>query len=417
MFWLVVGYLFLFIFRPYEYKPVLGEYHIERIYMIILLIAVFLSQKKRYIPHTISRSVVVFFMVMIISAIAGINFTNSYDFLSDYVKLLIFYFIIILTMQDEDDLRNFVLAYIGVMFLYAGKSAWEFFLHDRYTWAMGIRRMMGIDSTYGDPNTFAASIVYSLPFLWAMIQCKFEKPWIRRMLWGYGLLALVCIISTGSRSGMISALFFMLLVWFGSSRKFALIVTLVFTLVITWHVMPDKYQGRFESIFVKGVVSGGADASAESRIEMLKMGIRMFEKFPVLGVGPGNFRYGWSLFGIDLQMNAHNMYGMLLGELGFLGALAFVFLLYAIIVTHVRNIGQAKRLHMENSGLILISVASVQATLIMLFNGNFGGNLYRYNWLWIGAIGVLSSYFIQSKEQASKTKFFSKSIGINKGVS
>lgn len=406
LFWLVIGYLFLFIFRPYEYKPALGEYHIERIYMIMLLLATFLSQKKRYIPHTISRSVILFFLVMIVSAITGINPSNSYDFLSDYIKLLVFYFIIILTLQDENDLKNFVLAYIGVMFLYVGKSAWEFFLYDRYTWAMGIKRMMGIDSTFGDPNTFAASIVYSLPFLWAMMQCKFEKLWIRRMLWAYGLLAILCIVSTGSRSGMISALFFMLLVWFGSSRKLALMVTLVFTLMITWSVMPEKYQTRFESVFVKGVVSEGADLSAESRIEMLKMGIRMFEKFPVLGVGPGNFRYGWSLFGIDLQMNAHNMYGMLLGELGFIGALAFVFLIFSIITTHVRNIRQAKLLPLENSGLALISVASVQATLIMLFNGNFGGNLYRYNWLWIGAIGVLASHFIQNKDSASKAKNF-----------
>ncbi len=404
LFWLVVGYLFLFIFRPYEYKLVLGEYHIERIYMIVLLIATFLSQKKRYIPHTISRAVILFFLVITVSAIAGIYPSNSYDFMVDYIKLLVFYFIITLTIQYENDLKNFVLAYIGVMFLYMFKSAWEYFLHDRFNWAMGMARMMGVDSTYGDPNAFAASIVYSLPFFWAMMQCKFEKAWIRMMLWAYGLLALVCIIFTGSRSGMVSVLFFMLLVWFGSSRKLALMVTLIFTLMITWNVMPDKYQTRFESIFVKGVVSEGADVSAESRIEMLKMGIRMFEKFPALGVGPGNFRYGWSLFGIDLQMNAHNMYGMLLGELGFLGTLAFVFLLYAIIATHVRNIRQAKLLPFEDRALILISVASIQAILILLFNGNFGGNLYRYNWLWIGAIGVLASYFIQNKEQASEPK-------------
>lgn len=404
LFWLVIGYLFLFIFRPYEYKPVLGEYHIERIYMIMLLLATFLSQKKRYIPHPITRSVMIFFLVMIVSAIAGIFPSHSYDFLQDYLKLIIFYFILILTLQDENELKNFVLAYIGVMFLYTVKSAWEYFLNGRYNWAMGMARMMGVDSTYGDPNAFAASIVYSLPFLWAMMQCKFEKPWIRRMLWGYGLVAIVCIIYTGSRSGMISALFFLLLVWFGSSRKLALMLTLIIALTITWNVMPEKYQTRFESIFVKGVVSEGADVSAESRIEMLKIGIRMFEKYPALGVGPGNFRYGWSLFGIDLQMNAHNMYGMLFGELGAIGTLAFIFLLYAIIATHVRNIRQAKLLPLENSGLTLISVASLQVILILLFNGNFGGNLYRYNWLWVGAIGVLVSYFIQNKAQELEPK-------------
>lgn len=399
LFWIVVGYLFLFIFRPYEFKPVLGEYHIERIYMIVLLIATFLSQKKRYIPHMISRSVIVFFLVMIVSAISGIYPSHSYEFLQDYFKLIVFYFIIVLVIQNENELTKFVLSYIGVMFLYTSKSAWEFFINDRYNWAMGLKRMGGVDSTYGDPNAFAASIVYSLPFLWAMIQYKFSNQWIRRMLWAYSLVAILCIVSTGSRSGMVSALFFMLLVWFGSSKKLKLLVTLVFALTITWNIMSEKHQARFESIFVKGVVSAGADVSAESRIEMLKIGVQMFKKFPALGVGPGNFRYGWSLFDIDLQMNAHNMYGMLLGELGFLGALSFVFLFYAIFSTHICNIRKAKLLPLDDSALILISVASMQAMLILLFNGNFGGNLYRYNWLWIGAIGVLSSFFIQKKAQ------------------
>ena len=95
------------------------------------------------------------------------------------------------------------------MFLYVGKSAWEFFVHDRYIYRMGIKRMVGIDVTYGDPNSFAASICYSLPLTWALIRSHFEHPGVKLFLWSYGLLALVAIVFTGSRSGMVTFVFFL----------------------------------------------------------------------------------------------------------------------------------------------------------------------------------------------------------------
>ena len=63
MFWLVVGYLFLFIFRPYEFWPILGYFHIERMYMIFLLAALLLWPQKRYIEHPINRVLILFFLV------------------------------------------------------------------------------------------------------------------------------------------------------------------------------------------------------------------------------------------------------------------------------------------------------------------------------------------------------------------
>jgi hypothetical protein len=44
--WLLGGYLFLLIFRPYEYWPILGEFRIERIYMIGFIGAVALSSQS-----------------------------------------------------------------------------------------------------------------------------------------------------------------------------------------------------------------------------------------------------------------------------------------------------------------------------------------------------------------------------------
>lgn len=412
MFYLVVGYLFLFIFRPYEYWSILGEYHIERIYMVFLMVCLLLSKQKRYIHHSINKYVILFFFAMVISSMMALNWDMAYDNTYDYLKLLIFYFIIIFAIKDEHEVKWFIMAYLAIMFLYTGKSAWEFFIYGRNEWRMGIARMKGIDTTYGDPNAFAASIAYSLPFLWAMLRCKFEKLWIKKTLLAYGGVALTCIVFTGSRSGMATAFLFFMLAWLGMSKKIVGIIGIGILIVFIWGTMPEKYQMRFMTI-VKSDINKSADESALGRTYTLERGIDMFMKYPVLGVGPGNFSNGLKLFGDYSGLSAHNMYGMLIGEMGLIGSLAFIFLLGSIIIAHRRIIQTAKILNTEKTKFYsIISAASIQTLILLIFNGNFGGNLYRYNWLWIGAIGVLSTHFFnkQKTSESEQILFSCKSV-------
>ncbi len=402
MIYLLAGYMFLFIFRPFEYWPELAEWRIERLYMIFLMISVFFWKGKRYVPHSINRKIVFFLAVMFLSSLMALNAAQALDSTYDYFKIVVFYVLVVLTVRNEEDLQKFIMAYLAVMFVYVGKSAWEFFIHDRYIWRMGIRRMVGVDLTYGDPNAFAASIAYSLPFLWAMIRLGHPSRWVRKSLWAYGILGIVCIIFTGSRSGMVTCLFFLLLLWWESSKKFAGSLMLIGVLALGWNYMPDDLQGRFLSIFVEGVgpAAESAEASAEGRIAGLKQGIRLFKENPLLGVGPNNFKLTWK----D-KTNPHNLYGQALGELGGLGFLAFGGLVWCIYRTQKKNrkiIDEQLGDHSgENDQLLrYTAIASMQAILLLLFNGNFGHNLYRYNWLWIGAIAVLTSLFL--KERASK---------------
>lgn len=406
MLWLVVGYLFLFIFRPFEYWPVLGTYHVERLYMIFLLIAVSFYREKRFVSSPINLFVILFFCIIVLSSVFAFNQTDASKVVIDYLKLIIFYFIIILTIKDEKDLRKFMLAYIVIMFLYVGKSSWEFFVHDRHFYRMEIRRIVGIDKTYGDPNSFAASIAYSLPFLWALIRCRLESRAARLFLLGYGLLAIVSIIFTGSRSGMVTAFLFFILVWLWGSKKLVGVVVLTTALFFTWQLMPESYQMRFMSSFVEGVGPASADVSAKGRIEGLKTGAKILGDYPLLGIGPGNFKYGWEK--VEVGGSSHNLYGQLMGELGGMGVLAFFIFIAMVLKTHIRVQEKAKSLLKNGKDalskdlyfLSLNSIAAIQTIILLLFNGNFGHNLYRYNYLWIGAMAVLSIYFVNKKEKA-----------------
>jgi hypothetical protein len=110
MIWLVVGYMFLFVFRPFEYWDILGTLRIERIYMIAMLLAMMFSKQVRYIPHKINKAVIGFFLVIMTASVFAFDTSEAYPVAFDYFKLIVFYFVIIMTIRDAEDLKLFIVA-------------------------------------------------------------------------------------------------------------------------------------------------------------------------------------------------------------------------------------------------------------------------------------------------------------------
>ncbi len=186
-------------------------------------------------------------------------------------------------------------------------------------------------------------------------------------------------------------------------------------LATIWFSAGESYRVRFLSTFVEGIADEygqrGADASAQGRLAGLQMGFSTFLKRPAVGIGPGNFKYAWAGgTGEILGGSSHNLYGQLLGELGACGALAFSLMIGIFLWTHnkvrrrantfIKNLQEApgqNSLH-KLLCLRLIPIACLQGILLLLFNGNFGHNLYRFNYLWIGAMGVVASCLVKQRE-------------------
>lgn len=411
MLWGTLGYLFLFIFRPYEYWTWLGEYRIERVYMICLLTALLFWRGKRYVHHSITTALIAFFLVIFFSNFIAYHPPASIRQTEEYFKLMVLFFVVILTVRNENDFRLFLIGFIAIMGAYIGKSLWEFLVHGRHSYRMGIRRLIGIDLTYGDPNTFAASVVYSLPLAWALWKTESSK-WIKRGLLGYGAISLVAILFTGSRSGMVTLVFFMLLAWASGkarlSRKALGIVGLIIFLVVAWQVVPEEYKLRYLTM-VDDSINESATESAKGRIEGLRNGLRLFELRPLLGWGAGNFPYAVERIGVYNRMESHNLYGQLAADLGLLGIVAFFALCWVIYRTNRRiqnmavTLGKAAR---ETALIPAASGACITTVLLLLFQGNFGHNLYRYTWLIIGAVLVVSETLIIKKiAETSRVRF------------
>ncbi|QJT07953.1 O-antigen ligase family protein [Oceanidesulfovibrio marinus] len=392
---IVSGYLFLYIFRPYEFWSALGSFHLERIYMIILVLCALVYNRKRFTMTAAHMWLLFFFLVLIFSSALSSHSQVAFESTWKYSKSLIFYVVLVSTIHEPRQIRRIALAFLGTMLLYVGKSANEYFFHGRYMYRMGIARMYGIDSTNGDPNSFAASICYSLPFVWAFAgRQRLAFRWQRLALLGYALLAPIAILFTGSRSGLVTGLLFLVMISLKAKRKFAMVLLAVIVVIGGWQFTPHKHRLRFLSIIDPSVAPAAesAESSAEGRIKGLLHGIDLFTSHPLFGVGPNNTTFTLNGF------QAHNLYGQILGELGGLGAFAYFAFVTCTWLTLRRNTRKLRALQTYNTAsgtsppdfdmLSRLCKASSMALIMLLFNGNFGHNMFRFNWLFSSFFAV-----------------------------
>lgn len=392
MLWGTIGYLFLFIFRPFEFWEWLGVYRIERIYMILLLIGIVIWPGKRYIKHSINYTLLVFIFVMIFSMFFAYDINRAWEQIWEQIKLLVLFFVIILSIRNKVDFRILIIGFIAVTGIYVAKSMWEFFINGRHVYRMGISRLIGIDQTYSDPNTFAATIIYSLPFVWALWKSTASNK-LKITLAAYGLMSISAIGLTGSRSGMLSFVFFLLLIWLRGRKKMIGVVSVIVIITLSWFFLPDIYKERFRTLYDDSI-NETATESADSRIQHFKWGIDLYLDRPVLGWGPRCSPIVVNrVLNQDHEIQLHNLTAQLLAELGTVGALAFIALLLRFYQTN-RKIKIMFQYACESTNFLLnISTASIQTMWLLLFQGLAGHNLYRYTWYWIAAVFVLSDYF------------------------
>ena len=391
MIWVLIGYMFLFIHRPFEIWPWLGSIHMERIYMVGALLFAAAYPGKRWLPNWLHFAYFAFAAAVVICWLVSPWLDAGEETVENFLKLLVFYVLIVLLVHDEKSLRRLLLAFLCVMALYMTHSLREY-LAGRHTFRMGIARMIGVDLSMGDPNSFGASIVYALPFVMPFWRCR-PSWWLRGFLAGYLALSVVCIALTGSRSSFVGLLLWGLLTVFRSRWWWGLSLLSAGVAPLLWAALPLSLQTRFETIVNPDVGPANAKESAQGRLEGLEIGLDLWAQNPVTGCGPGAWRPA-----TGRAIESHNLYGQLLGETGSLGAVAFAAILLGFWI-NLRQVRRAYRDHPEwgRDFLFQVSGAIGLALVLLLFEGNFGHNLFRYSWLWFGGFLIIARYCVERR--------------------
>jgi hypothetical protein len=392
MHWLLIGYMFLFIHRPFELWPALGELHVERVYMLGILLAWAVSPKKRWIPNKQHFAYMGFATAVAFCWMMSPWADEGQVVVENWFKILVFYFLLVTVTYDEKGLKRMVVGFLGVMAIYMLHSFKEF-LGGRHTYRMGIIRMIGVDSSMGDPNSFGASIVFALPFVTACWLC-FRERWAKLALLGYLGLSSGCILLTGSRSSLVGLCLWGSIVILKSRHRWAGLGAAALMAPVVFLILPDSLQTRFETIINPEVGPESARVSGEGRVDGFFKGFELLAANPATGIGPGSWRPA-----TKSKLESHNLIGQLCGEMGFAGILTFSFILYCFAANLLWMRRRYRKEKPANRPFEYhVAMAVGMSVFLLLFLGTFGHNLFRHNWLWFGGFLIIARY-VASKRQ------------------
>jgi O-antigen ligase len=411
MIWLLGGYMWLFVHRPFEVWPWLGALQLERGYMLVMMLVWLVTPGKGFMPNRIHAALALFSIVLFTAWVLSpyADQPGCTDTVENYVKVTVFYVLVVTTIRDERSLRLLVLLFLGATALYMAHSLLEF-INGKYQWRMGTRRMIGVDATFSDPNAFAATLLCTLPLALLFWNERHRvhgplnltsMPIPRILLVGYILGVVGCILLTGSRGGFLGLwLLTGVLLVLSARRKGQTILLagmgglVVFAILSV--VLPEDLQNRYLTIIDSSRGPENARVSASGRLDGFLHGIRVWQEAPLLGHGPASFPYSTGRGG-----HAHNVYGQVLSELGAAGAVAFLLLVFCFLWNwrearrRNRALGWQARAPDFASG---VARAIGVTVLMLLVLGWAGHNLYRYNWQWFAAFQAIALHCLRTRD-------------------
>jgi hypothetical protein len=399
MIWLLVGYMYLYIHRPFEVWPALGEIRLELLYMIVTIAVWAIMAPKHWPCNFMNWAYVAFAGALLICWIVSPWRDLEGDHPSEvekYYKGLVFYLLLITTIREEFQLKTIINAFVIVMSVYMLHSLWEFH-NGRHEYRMDTVRMIGVDSSLGNPNALAGSVTYTLPFVipaWMSAKSK----WWRGYLVGHALLSVACIVLTGSRGGFLGLLLFGFFFGVRVGKIWQGLLAVTIGLAVLWALLPPQLQNRFETILWPEVGPANAQESAEGRVDGLLVGLELLQDNLLTGCGPGLWRPA-----TGRELEAHNLCGELLGEMGTLGALTFASILAGFLINRNRILRLYAQEHWEQDFIYHLARAIGTSVVLLLFAGLFGHNLFRCNWLWYGAFLVLAVDIVKRRAQESQS--------------
>jgi O-antigen ligase len=317
--------LFLFTiilyFRPYEYLSS-GQWLASSASWtaILTLIIFFPSQLALEGNLTVRPREVNLVALLCVAGLLSVPFAISpqeaWDTFNDtFIKALLIFLVIVNVVRTERRLRGLffltlavscVISFNAVRDFAAGKVAVE-----------GYRVAGSIGGMFGNPNDMALHLVTVLPIAVALAMSA-RSIIMKLVYWGVAALMVAGTTVTYSRGGFLGLIFVVaVLAWkFGRRNRIAVMLVLLVGGVLFMALAPGNYGLRLASIFVPGLDPNG---SRGTRQDLLQRSIIVALRYPLFGVGMGNFHYR----ALQEQVS-HNAYTQVAAEMGLTACVIYV---------------------------------------------------------------------------------------------
>ena len=392
MIWLLIGYMYLFIHRPFEIWEWLAALRVERVYMLVTIVYWALLAQKNWTTNKINFGIFAFATSVVISTIFSdyVGFENLG--IQDWLKLLVFYILVMTSVHRAEDFRTLIIAFVVIAGIYEAHSLREYFL-GRGVSRMGTWRMTSINQTLSDPNSLAATTNTFIPMLLPLTVFA-KKRWQKIAIFGLLFLFIVVIFYTGSRSGFIALVCLAVGATLCTKYRWKIIPLIIILPILLWGFLPQDLQDRYRTIIDPSAGPANAQRSAESRTEFFWAATKIWKRQPIFGVGPNGFKTA-----SGLGKAPHSLYAQIISDFGTVGVLAIT----SLIICFGLNYWQARQIYLSieddpwSKFHYFVVFACTVGILQLLVLGFAGHNLLRFTWIWFGAFSALGFKFLTER--------------------
>lgn len=380
----VIGYFIIMASRLGLLYPELGEIRIELIAALIVFSS-FLTKTDSlseiiHEKNIIHKLLIALTIVCFLSMLFAVNIPVSWELgFLEYIKVLLFYLMIIASIKTVSDLKIFTWAFILITVWIAYEPLYNYFSGNYIDHGYGAVAIGSVGAAEGHvalANTLSQAI--PITFFWYKYQNTNLQKFLLIII--AGTLA-AGVILTKSRGGFIALIAVgMGLIYFSENRRKAILITIVM-IIISLPFVGGDYLERISTI---GHGIYGSRSSSDRYLGLVN-GIDMMVKRPVLGVGIGCYAQARSMY-FNYYFYSHNLYGELFGELGIASVVWFLW------IYHIFKRSNSIKREIISKGYNNIYAVLLTGIQIGLFTrlviGNFTHSAFIWFWFVMAALVV-----------------------------
>lgn len=188
----------------------------------------------------------------------------------------------------------------------------------------------------GDTNDLALAMNVMIPM--SFFLGLYYRGLRRYYLWGCMLVFVMTNVAAFSRGGFVGMAVVTFLCWFNTKKKAVSLSLFLIGAVVFFQLVSDDYKKDLKTITEQGAESG----TGRDRVELWRLGWKMFLGNPLIGVGPGNMSYhlgeyqydqfGESHWGRNVTgRTVHSIYVTVIAELGITGVVLWVAMMLNVL--------------------------------------------------------------------------------------
>jgi putative inorganic carbon (HCO3(-)) transporter len=323
----------------------------------------------------------VFTVIILASSFLAVSPAASFDNISVYLSWIVAYVLIANTADTEERFLVFTLSFI----LYSAKMA----QHGVRSWASDgfAFRNWGIN---GAPGWFSNSGEFALQMcIFLPIVIYFSRSlgrdwprWKRYVFWAMPGAAVISIVGSSSRGALVGLAAVAIWMLLKSRYKFRALIGIAVLAASVYWLLPQQQLERLQNM--------GGDETSVSRTTLWAHGREMLDEHPTLGIGYFNWSpYSRVHYGSDLL--PHNIFVQAGAELGYVGLVAFVALIFLTFAINYRTRQLTKHLP-EGERFMFEMAHGLDAALVAFLACGFFVTVLFYPFFWINLAMSVALY-------------------------